>query len=532
MKQAAVKDHRRYLEEFRKFNLYMQEIKISGVDGIENTTLKLTSALTSLCGRNGVGKTSLLKLIYRVLTKEDLGLGVFRESDIQGTSIKLIRRGKEIFVTPDDGVKIPNTFYFDPSTFALKIIDEFKRDEDKNGWMNGAAKYDLDEDSLLWISRITGKPYKRITINEISNIIEDVTFPYFEVCSDSKTYRTEDMGQGEHKLLITAWRFLSLEKDSILIMEEPESFICPVSQYRLMDFIVSIANEKKINILMSTHSEHILKNQSITAINVMFLGAKRKIAADHLKALTALGLMPEKKTVILVEDAFAKLVLEAILKDRDPGTLLKSHIHILEGESNMQMLSKHYRGINGLNFIAVYDADQIKKNDEFAQNFPKIFLPSIDKFPPEKEVIKYVKNNSLTLAEQIDFPEDFDDFSALVDRVSSDPHDFFLELAEECKGIGFFINISVLKQAAINLWINLNSILIDRFVFELNNISHNISIDILEITEDDPIRFGEVGDGLKYQIEDKFSAFPTGRHIGKLIHNPRLEKIILTLSHD
>ncbi|MDY2563786.1 AAA family ATPase [Pseudomonas syringae] len=507
----------------------MKQITLCGIDEVEDITLNFTSALTSICGRNGVGKTSLLKLIYKVLTKEDLGLGVFRDSDTSKLSIKLMRRGKEIDINPNDGIKIPNTFYFDPSTFALKIIEEYKRDTDKNGWMNGTAKYELDEESLLWIGRITGKAYQRITVSEVSHIIEDTTFPYFEACTDSNTYRTEDMGQGEHKILVMAWRFMSLEKDSILIMEEPESFICPVSQLRLMEFITTIANEKKINILMSTHSEHILKEQGISSINVMFLGAKRKIATDHLKALTSLGLTPEKKSVLLVEDLFAKLVLETILKDRDPGIYLKSHIHVLEGESNIQMLSKHYKGIAGLNYIAVYDADQIIQNDEFPQNIPKIFLPSADRLPPEKEVIKSIKPHAHRLAELINFRGDHNDFNAIINRISADSHEFFLDLVKECHDLGEFINLGLVKQSSITLWIELNTILIDQFIFEINNFSHPLCINVLDKSDGETLRYGIVGENLKYQLEDKFDAFPSGHHNGKLAHSAELQKIILTL---
>lgn len=531
MKQAALKDCRRHLDQFKKFTLYIKQITICGIDEIEDITLNFTSALTSICGRNGVGKTSLLKLIYKTLTKEDLGLGVFRDSDASKLRIKLMRRGNEIDISPNDETKIPNTFYFDPSTFALKIIEEYKRDVDKNGWMNGSAKYELDEESLLWIGRITGKAYQRITVSEVSHIIEDTTFPYFEVCSDSNAYRTEDMGQGEHKILVTAWRFMSLEKDSILIMEEPESFICPVSQFRLMEFIATIANDKKINILMSTHSEHILKEQGVSSINVMYLGAKRKIATDHLKALTALGLTPEKKSVLLVEDAFAKLVLEAILKDRAPGVYLKSHIHVLEGESNIQMLSKHYKGISGLNYIAVYDADQIVQADDFHPNIPKIFLPSAEKLPPEKEVIKSIKPHARRLAELINFRGDHDDFHAITNRISSDSHEFFIDLAKECKDLGEFINLGLLKQIAITLWMELNPILINQFIFEINNFSHTLSINVLEKTTGEPLRYGIVGENLKYQLEDKFDSFPSGHHNGKLVHSAKLQKMILTLAN-
>ncbi|OWP72941.1 AAA family ATPase [Pseudomonas sp. K2I15] len=529
MKKALLADYRRYIDECKQFSFYMEGITLEGVDGIEDTKLSFSSALISICGRNGVGKTSFLKLIYRVLTKEDLGLGVFSESNIDNVSVELIRRGKPIIVKANDETKVPKVFYFDPSTFALKIIDEYKRDEERNGWLNGTAANDLDSETLRWVNKITGKSYDRITISEVSGIIDDTVFPYFEVSAGSRIYHTQDMGQGEHKILIMVWRLISLDKESILIVEEPESFICPVSQIRLMEFIVTLAFEKKINIVMSTHSEHILQGQGIKAINVMSQVAKRRIVPDHLKALSALGLTPEKKNVLLVEDSFAKLVLESILKAKLPDFFMRSYIHVLAGESNIQMLSKHYRGITGLSFTAVYDADQITRNDNFVSNIAKVFLPSVDKLPPEAEVIKAIKQHATLLAQRIDFPDDYHEFVAIVNKMTSDPHDFFLDLVSELEGLEIFYNVNELKQKSIKLWIELNSILIDYFVFELQNITNNIFVNVMEKDDGDISRFGSVGVNLTYELDKKFDSFPAGQCKGKLMHCHVSQKIMLTL---
>ncbi len=530
MKKRELIDCRKYIDEFKKFSFYMTGVTISGVDGIENTELKFSSALTSICGRNGVGKTSLLKLIYKILTKKDLGLGVFEKSNIEGASVELFRKGKTISIKSTDEFKIPNVFYFDPSTFALKIIDEYKRDKDRNGWLNGAATYEFNAEALAWINKITGKTYGRITVNEISNIIDDVVFPYFQVSSNTGEYSTQNMGQGEHKILIIVWKILSLEKESILIMEEPESFICPVSQFKLMDFISAKTYENKLNILMSTHSEHILKDQGIRAINVMSLVKNRKIGPDPFKSLLALGLTPEKKNILLVEDSFAKLVLETILKAKLPDHFRRSYIHVLAGESNIQMLSKHYFGITGLNFIAIYDADQIKRDDDFQPQIPKVFLPSVDKLPPEKEVIKTIKKNALLLAKRIDFSGDHQDFETIIERTTSDPHDFFIELVSECEQAGIYIVLSALKQSSISLWMQLNSCVIDRFIFELQNSSSIIPVNVMDKEDGSHSRFGVVGENLTYEIESKFDSFPSGQLKGELIHSKEFEKIMLKLS--
>ncbi|MCR8721454.1 hypothetical protein NVV30_22515 [Pseudomonas syringae] len=157
-------------------------------------------------------------------------------------------------------------------------------------------------------------------------------------------------------------------------------------------------------------------------------------------------------------------------------------------------------------------------------------MPSVDKLPPEKEVIKTIKKNALLLAKRIDFSGDHQDFETIIERTTSDPHDFFIELVSECELAGIYIVLSALKQSSISLWMQLNSSVIDRFIFELQNSSSIIPVNVMDKEDGSHSRFGVVGENLTYEIESKFDSFPSGQLKGKLIHSKEFEKIMLRLS--
>ncbi len=67
---------------------------------------------------------------------------------------------------------------------------------------------------IFFVQKITGKKYEYVKVNEVEGIIDDLTFPYFEVkeVNSNIVYTSESMGQGEHKLLIAIWKLIYTEK--------------------------------------------------------------------------------------------------------------------------------------------------------------------------------------------------------------------------------------------------------------------------------------------------------------------------------
>lgn len=530
IKMAKLGDYWSHVASRRNFNIKICNLSIKGVPLFEDANIEINSALTSICGRNGIGKTSLLKLIYSIISKDICNVGVFSSSDLENISVDMIVNGKKQTLTPSSGDGLRNVEYFDASSMALKVISEITASPNKNGWFNTSSSYYLLNENLFFVQKITGKKYEYVRVNEVDGIIDDLTFPYFEVkeVNSDIVYTSESMGQGEHKLLIAIWKLIYTENNAIIFIEEPESFICPVSQKNFMDFLAYTIDTKKLNVLMATHSEHILNPQGLNSVLVLAKKGKKFTLSNcgyNYRYFSALGLAPERKNIFLMEDDFAKLVLEYILKLKNTHLYSTCYLHNLRGESNIQKVSEHYKDSSGLNIVSVYDADQVKSKGMKSNYIKNVFLPSSNNLPPEAEVIDCIKSNIQAYAEKLG--EDADYLEGVISSLICDHHDFFIELSRVLSDK----HLSTLKGFAIALWIENNEYEIEKFLYCLENVNNNFNVELKEKNDNEEYRYAEAANGrFKFKVDSNFNSCKCGQHSASLIHCPDAGELILKLA--
>lgn len=529
---AKIKDCWRHVSMRKGFRNKIKQISMKNVELYEDIDININSALISICGRNGIGKTSLLKLLYKVISKNNNDIGMFEACNIDSVAINIdINGGSQTFVGNQEH-RFSNVEYFDSSSLALKIIDEIKSSPDRNGWFNTSEPYLYKDYNLFFIRKITGKKYEEVKVHEVEGIIDDVVFPYFEVKEKGTVdyYSSERMGQGEHKLLISIWKLINVEQNSIIFIEEPESFICPVSQTAYMDFLAYIIDLKKIHVVMATHSEHILKSQGLDSVFVLDKKSKKyslSKCSDNYEYFNTLGLSPEKKNIFLVEDDFAKLVLEYILKKGDVYLFATSYIHSLGGESNIKKVIEHYKEHSGLGIVAVFDADQAYDRGIYSGSINKVFLPSMDKSSPEEEIISCIKENITDYAERLNL--NAEELCETIDSITCDHHDFFTMLYRALNNKP----LSTLKDEAIQIWLEKNVHDINRFIFCLKNINCKIKMNIKEKIKSEEFRYAESLDGLyRFKVDEQFNSFAAAAYPIKFKHKPDLGEIIVSVVNE
>lgn len=529
MKQAAINDLWRRVSVRDKFQFKLTNIQLNGFISFKDINIDINSSITAICGKNGIGKSSLLKLLLKVINAYDGDLKCFRADDYTGINLSAIYRGSPISYVASGSNKFINSEYFDASALSIRIINEINSDPEKNGWFNTSTQSILDADDIYFIKKVTGKQYKEINIHEISDIIDDLTFPYFEVKLNDLAYSSENMGQGEHKILVTIWKLITAEQNSIIFLEEPESFICPASQKRFMDFLAYASCKKSLHIILATHSEHITNSISLNSVLVLNkIGNKFFLDKSicEYAYFNALGLTTEKNNVYLVEDAFAKLFLERILKRNAVDLYASSLIHVLGGESNICEITKHYKGNHdGLNFIAIYDADQSHIADDGSRHIRKAFLPSLSNFSPEKEVItaSYHCIDRLSLILQVTTEE----LQELISEIATieDEHDFFIELNKKIP----HIELSQIKNSFIDVWIEKNQEIIEIFIFELKNINNDFSVKVKSTSEIEKIAIPQKNESITLPLNPRWYSFNDGLYKAILQHDPDKKRLICEL---
>lgn len=472
VREAKIRDFWSRINRFKKYSNIPVNLSLSSAGRYHDSNVEIKSAITAICGRNGLGKTTLLKMFYKALSKDNnFHIPNTTREEVESVSLSIKRNGNLLNILGGDNKVIPDVEYFDGAHLLHVINGEIIDSPSKNGWKNGATKLEIEVQDLEVIKLITGKKYNKFEVWEVSDIIEDTIFPYFEVELEGNIYSNEGMGQGEHKLLLIWWKMFSSKRNAFLLLEEPEAYVCPSSQKKMMDMIAFYASGKNINIIMTTHSEHILSKLNIGSVNILKRKGKDKFelvpASNNTRYFVALGLNSECKNILLVEDDFAKLTLELILRKYDEHMYKTSVIHSLQGESNIQMVTKHYQGASHFNYVAVYDADQRGITEDFTPCIDKVYLPSISNVAPEVEVINYVQSNINGYASRLNLDAEL--LEEAITDVVEDHHDWFKSLSN-----GLDKNLAILTTEAIQLWIDNNDELCRYFVFELNNLSVNI----------------------------------------------------------
>lgn len=81
---------------------------------------------------------------------------------------------------------------------------------------------------------------------------------YLNSKNNSETFRPVNVGFGYSYVLPVIVAALLARNDSLLIIENPEAHLHPGAQSRIMQFLIQIAKEKNLQLLIETHSDHVV----------------------------------------------------------------------------------------------------------------------------------------------------------------------------------------------------------------------------------------------------------------------------------
>lgn len=477
MRAAAVSDAWRNVQKLDKYPSRLLAFKAMNVGGFKaEVELSFNSAVTAVCGKNGVGKTTLIKYIFSAFND---GLISDKSVRFQSAAFEaewLVQGTKQ--TTKNNVPNGSTAFYLEPSRECTRIIEYLKGTSNSEELLEGLdANTSFDERSTKkGIESIVGKSYKSLKFYEVSEAMPHelgYPFPYFvvELHNDS-VYSNVDMGMGEFACLYVIW-FLSkfIEPRSFLFIEEPENFISAYSQLKLMDFIAAQSYSQKIWVMLSTHSEHILSKVGIENICIIsqYLSEGRSGLSNpkHVrKYLSALGLSKGVTGIFVVEDELARFFLEYILDKYDSDILSDYSVIQMRCDSNIEKLVKHFEPTPSPDYeiIAVLDADQSSQVPALSGRHIYITaLPSSSSLTPELELWPVLVDAIELVSEILDVDEGRLRES-VDDQAHADHHDRFSIIATALRK-----NKRDVVYAVMRVWYSIpnNQILVKKFCLAL-----------------------------------------------------------------
>jgi predicted ATPase len=106
--------------------------------------------------------------------------------------------------------------------------------------------------------------------------------PFFEVSFGNDRYDSRTMGAGEIAILYLWWAINRAPRNALILIEEPETYLSPSSQESLSHFLIAEAVQKKLTVVMTSHSAKIIG--SFPDENLRFLFRDRnsiRVADGH-----------------------------------------------------------------------------------------------------------------------------------------------------------------------------------------------------------------------------------------------------------
>lgn len=200
-----------------------------------------------------------------------------------------------------------------------KVFERSKRyiipHSDKKRFYN-ELPIEFSKKVLNYINKILGKDYKSAKL---------VYHHLFESYGASILFKTSNMnyseafaGSGEMSASILVYNVLNAQKNSLILLDEPEVSLHPLAQEKLREFLLEQALAKDLQIIVSTHSPSFVNGLPKEAIKVFREGSDGsfEVLQDMSceSAFNIVGFKFSTSKNILVEDILAKKILEAVIK--------------------------------------------------------------------------------------------------------------------------------------------------------------------------------------------------------------------------
>lgn len=439
MKRARVGDLWR---EVRRAPCNRLKLSWEGVPGLPDGNVVVAGPVAVLCGENGAGKSTVVRLLHEALasiSSRQIGIAVVPPPahshlhvaiQLPASTEWIAEPGPfsdALFVDEQDAV----IAFFDPSLQLAKILHLVRTDANFGDLISGVQPKVASRSALERVSYIVGRDYEMIETYEINDLGDMPVFPYFRVRVSGAVYSSEGMGMGELSALTACWMAESLPHRSVLLIEELETFLAPNSQTALLNHLAECALERNLFVVITSHSGNIVGR--ISGGCVVHVSRYREAVTfvpDPGVAILSgrLGLVPEKRLLLLVEDMVAKYFCEALM-EVGLRRLGGDHDYIVcAGHTGitrvLDVIPHSYLG--AISLVGIYDGD-VLKTELHSGGWPALKLPGA--VSPEKVIRSFVTNLSVVdRASELEISEE-NLAAALAAAQGMDAHDWLHEVS-------------------------------------------------------------------------------------------------------
>jgi hypothetical protein len=431
---------------------------------------------------------------------------------VPGIVVSVCSNGVNTEYRSEDQETFDAVNYRDPSRECNRILEYLKSTENVDELLDGVEESSLfrSENNKTEIESIVGKRYRSIAVFEIDDVLAaDYTFPLFRVVTNRGVeYDNCEMGMGEFLCFYIFWFLHWVPKESILLLDEIDTYLSAYSQRKLVDFLAYQSSERSISVLLTTHSQQVIEPIGLdnTVIIAAYLGGEASLVKPKHEGnyLVAWGLSIPIRGAILVEDYFAELFLVALLRNTYPELLEEFEIIQLRCDSNIVKVAKHFEPHKPLQYelLGIFDADQSSKIGPLSK-CSHLYVSALPAGAMERPEITVwstlISNQSLVAASlglNVDTLRNAIDYNQAVDH-----HDRIANVAKACA-----LNLPAMVSQVVRIWISNNEKATNLFGFSLKNRRQSFTFDQVSLAMVDLLSSEELK-GIVGKIENNTDLF-------------------------
>jgi len=341
----------------RNYGCYLSKLVLKHVRGFSNEPVSFDFPVTALIGPNGGGKTTILGAAgcayKQVAPKRFFAKSGQYDENMQNWSIEYeiidrtinkkdaIRRTASFrnFRWNRESLDRPVLIFGVERTVPANERVELRRCASTNFEIQDRQIEELSVLVREVVARILGKDLKGF--RKLSIDTNGRVFLLTGKTKDGYSYSEFHFGAGESSIIRMVSQIELACDQTLVLIEEIENGLHPVASVRMVEYLIDVADRKKIQTIFTTHSNDALKPLPSKAIWVatqdrIFQG---KLDIQSLRAITG---QIEAQLVIFVEDSFAKIWIEAILRQTEGLAIDHIQVHAMQGDGTAVAINVHH----------------------------------------------------------------------------------------------------------------------------------------------------------------------------------------------
>ena len=404
------------------------------IKGIKGTNCKITFdfPVTAISGFNGAGKSTIAQIalcMYRAVdgdnvnerkylknffmktlldkspytTDANITVTYAADREFQSTSHQLLLENTEnsncvkemrVYYSTDRwaGYKHQpqkNVYYYGMSYFIPYQEQNSNLLKDSSANITDCTQF--SETIVQVVADILSIKYTNLQNNHISN--KKRTESVLSANKNVTSYSENHMGCGEGRLLKLVHALETAPNKSLFVIEEPETALHQLAQYKLAQYLLDVCNRKKHQIIFTTHSLDIQQALPIQA---------RKYIQRENDGTTSVVNSPSiaqiqnyfsggyvKRMIVVTEDEIGKLYIKEILRAFCPEVFKNCEFFAMN--LGYEELKKYVRRSQecGIKIFGVVDENRRADIEHYVLAFPEEHPPEISIFNDEhtKEAI-------------------------------------------------------------------------------------------------------------------------------------------------